>query len=115
MNFYFRHRSNFRAAEVFFNEAITISPNSPSAMRARAYLARIEEFRERAANDPNFVMPRVTWGDYLWFWRGRRAEFTVDDIDPATIRSVEDLPSAPVSAPAQDEPPPVGPLREGAQ
>lgn len=109
--FFFRHRSNFRAAEVFFNEAITISPNSPAADRSRAYLARIEEFRERAANDPNFVMPRVTWGDYLWFWRGGRAEFNVDDIDPATLRSVEDLPSAPVSSPPLEEPP-VGPLRD---
>lgn len=110
--FFFRHRSNFRAAEVFFNEAITISPNSPAANRARAYLIRIEEFRERAATDPDFAMPRVTWGDYLWFWRGTRAEFNIDDIDPATLRSVDDLPTAPVSAPPQDEPPPVGPLRD---
>lgn len=108
--FYFRHRSAFRAAEVFFNEAITVSPTSPSADRARAYLARIEEFRLRAAEDPNFRMPRVTWGDYLFFWRGTREEFRIDVIDPAQIRSVDDLPTAPVRTRPVEEP--VSPLRD---
>jgi outer membrane protein assembly factor BamD len=108
--FYFRHRSAYRAAEIFFNEAITVSPTSPSADRARAYLARIEEFRRRAAEDPNYRMPRVTWGDYLFFWRGQREDFRIDEIDPSQIRSVEDLPSAPVGTPQQAEP--ASPLRD---
>ncbi len=41
-DFYYRHRSNYTAAKVFYNEAITIHPDSPVAERARRHLAAIE-------------------------------------------------------------------------
>jgi outer membrane protein assembly factor BamD len=48
--FYFYRRSNFRAARVFYNEAITAFPDSAVAARAREELAKIDaEEAERAA------------------------------------------------------------------
>lgn len=48
--FYFYRRSNFRAARVFYNEAITAFPDSAVAERARAELAKIDAAEaERAA------------------------------------------------------------------
>jgi outer membrane protein assembly factor BamD len=47
--YYFKYRRWFQAAEIFFNEAITIAPDSDSAQSAREYIARIEEIR---ANTP---------------------------------------------------------------
>lgn len=41
-DFYFFRRNNFHAARVFYNEAITISPTSPSAEEARQKLVRVE-------------------------------------------------------------------------
>jgi outer membrane protein assembly factor BamD len=41
-DFYDRHRGNYTAARVFYNEAITIYPESPVADRARAKLARLD-------------------------------------------------------------------------
>jgi len=41
-DFYYFKRSNFKAAKVFYNEAITIDPESPTAERARKHLIRIE-------------------------------------------------------------------------
>ncbi len=40
--FYYKHRKNYQAANVFFNEAITVSPGSSSAQKAREYLDKIE-------------------------------------------------------------------------
>jgi outer membrane protein assembly factor BamD len=48
--FYFHKRSNFRAARVFYNEAITAFPDSAVAERAREELAKIDAAEaERAA------------------------------------------------------------------
>jgi len=47
--YYFTHRRWFQAAEIFFNEAITIAPESQAAEGAREFLARIESIR---ANRP---------------------------------------------------------------
>lgn len=44
--YYFKHRRWYQAAEIFFNEAITIAPESNAAGTAREYLVRIEEARE---------------------------------------------------------------------
>ena len=49
-DFYFKYRNNFHAARVFYNEAITLSPQSPSAEEARQKLARVE--LEAAAHNP---------------------------------------------------------------
>lgn len=43
--YYMKHRRWYEAASIFFNEAITIAPDSPAAQRAREQLARIEEIR----------------------------------------------------------------------
>lgn len=44
--YYFKYRRWYQAAEIFFNEAITIAPESAAAGTAREYIARIEEIRE---------------------------------------------------------------------
>ena len=83
--FYYRHRNWYRAAEIFFNEAVTIAPESESADLARRYLARIEEFRRRAAEDPDYRPPRTTWGERIFFWRPRATDLDFDEpvFDPA--------------------------------
>ncbi len=47
-DFYFKKRSNYKAAKVFYNEAITIHPDSTTASRARELLARIERIESGA-------------------------------------------------------------------
>jgi outer membrane protein assembly factor BamD len=47
--YYFRYRGWFEAAGIFFNEAITIAPESDAAESARNFLARMEAIR---ANRP---------------------------------------------------------------
>lgn len=42
-DFYYKKRSNYKAAKVFYNEAITTYPDSPTAERARRHLAAIEK------------------------------------------------------------------------
>jgi len=42
-NFYYLYRNDTRAATVFYNEAITVAPDSKSAEEARAQLAKIEQ------------------------------------------------------------------------
>ncbi len=42
-DFYYKHRSNYKAAKIFYNEAITVHPESATADRARRLLAKIEE------------------------------------------------------------------------
>ena len=48
-DFYFYKRSNFKAARVFYNEAITAYPESAIAQRAKTRLAEVEA---KAANQP---------------------------------------------------------------
>ncbi len=49
-DFYYKYRSNYKAAKVFYNEAITVYPDSPVADRARGLLAIIEKIE--AGEDP---------------------------------------------------------------
>lgn len=42
-DFYYKYRSNYKAAKVFYNEAVTIYPESAVAERARKLLAKIEK------------------------------------------------------------------------
>ncbi|MEN9840274.1 MAG: hypothetical protein RL376_74, partial [Verrucomicrobiota bacterium] len=42
-DFYYKKRSNYKAAKIFYNEAITLYPESKTAERARKYLAQIEK------------------------------------------------------------------------
>jgi outer membrane protein assembly factor BamD len=55
-DFYFYKRSNFKAARVFYNEAITAYPESAIAARAKARLAEVEA---KAAKQP---VPAATPG-----------------------------------------------------
>ncbi len=41
-DFYFKKRKNYAAARVFYNEAITVYPDSPVAAKARQKLAQVE-------------------------------------------------------------------------
>lgn len=43
--YYFKYRRWYQAAEIFFNEAITIAPDSAAAASARSYISRIEAIR----------------------------------------------------------------------
>lgn len=43
--YYFKYRRWYQAAEIFFNEAITIAPDSAAATSARNYISRIEAIR----------------------------------------------------------------------
>jgi len=93
--YYYRHRNWYRAAEIFFNEAITTAPESPSADRARQYLARIEEFKVLAANDPEYRPPRNTWGELIMFWRERDIDLGPEadpGVDADSQPIVEDTP-----------------------
>jgi outer membrane protein assembly factor BamD len=47
--FYYRYRRWYDAAEIFFNEAITVAPESEAAATAREFLVRVET--DRAARD----------------------------------------------------------------
>jgi outer membrane protein assembly factor BamD len=42
-DFYFYKRSNYQAARVFYNEAITVYPDSATAAKAREQLVKVEE------------------------------------------------------------------------
>lgn len=89
--YYYRHRNWYRAAEIFFNEAVTIAPESESADVARRYLARIEEFRRRAAEDPTFRPPTTTWGERIFFWRRRATDLDFDE--PAHDPALDEAPT----------------------
>lgn len=41
-DYYFKYRKNYKAAKVLYNEAITVYPDSPPAVRARAQLDKID-------------------------------------------------------------------------
>jgi outer membrane protein assembly factor BamD len=60
-DFYYKHRSNYKAAKVLYNEAITIYPESPVAERARRLLARIEQLEsgEESADGAPRTGPRA--------------------------------------------------------
>lgn len=85
--YYYRHRNLYRAAEVFFNEAITLAPESEAALKARAYLNKIETFKEKAAADPNFRPPAATWADRIFFWRSRASDLTEEDAKAAAAEA----------------------------
>jgi outer membrane protein assembly factor BamD len=42
-DYYLQYRRNFKAAKVFYNEAITDFPDSPVAGRARTKLVKVDE------------------------------------------------------------------------
>ncbi len=64
-DFYFYKRDNFKAARVFYNEAITAYPDSPSAELARKRLADVEK-AESKAKTPE--LPRPTPKRSFWLF-----------------------------------------------
>lgn len=87
--YYYIHRNLFLASKIFFNEAITIAPDSPAAEESRRYLEKIAEFEEAAKNDPNFVPPYTTWIDRVLFWRKRPSDLTPEAAAEATAEANE--------------------------
>lgn len=55
-DYYYKYRRNYKAAKVFYNEAITVYPDSPLATKARAKLievdAKLEQQAAAAAGQP---------------------------------------------------------------
>jgi len=102
--YYYRHRNLYLAAEVFFNEAITLAPESDAALKARTYLARIQTYKEKAAADPNYRPPAATWADRIFFWRTRASDLTDEDAKAAAARANEGVsPDSPgISTPPRE-------------
>lgn len=71
--YYFKYRGWYQAAEIFFNEAITIAPESDAAATAREFIARIEAARaERAAAQEDDDSPeRVKERSFIRRWLDR--------------------------------------------
>ncbi|MFP4542242.1 MAG: tetratricopeptide repeat protein [Opitutales bacterium] len=88
--YYYRHRNWYLAAEIFFNEAITLAPESEAADRARRYLVRIDEFKQLTENDPDYRPPSTTWAERLFFWRARRSDLTDADAKASAAAIEED-------------------------
>ncbi len=95
--YYYIYRNWFTASEIFFNEAITIAPDSPAAGEARQYLARINEFKRLAAEDPNYRPPATSWADRIFFWRSLPTDLTPESAAEAAARA--DQEASPASGP----------------
>lgn len=74
--YYFKYRRWYQASEIFFNEAITIAPDSPAADAARQYIARIEAIRGNRPppdeNSPERIKEKSfikRMSDALIFWK----------------------------------------------
>jgi outer membrane protein assembly factor BamD len=59
-DYYLKYRQNYKAAKVFFNEAITDYPDSPVAGRARAKLVKVDAILAEQArlNTPSTGKPK---------------------------------------------------------
>ncbi|MFH1498681.1 MAG: outer membrane protein assembly factor BamD [Verrucomicrobiota bacterium] len=67
--FYDKYRSNHTAARVFYNEAITIFPDSPVAERARTRLARIDAILSgEAPAEPSPAKPAPPAKKRFWLF-----------------------------------------------
>jgi outer membrane protein assembly factor BamD len=54
-DYYLKYRRNYKAARVFYNEAITDYPDSPTAAQARARLTKVDALlaeQEKARTAP---------------------------------------------------------------
>lgn len=58
-DFYFKRRDNYKAAKVFYNEAITVYPDSDIATKARARLVEVDAAAEKAAEAAKH--PKKKW------------------------------------------------------
>jgi outer membrane protein assembly factor BamD len=60
-DYYFRKRYNYTAAKVFYNEAITAYPDSPSAAVAKKRLAEMEVLRAKQMVSPSAAPKKRFW------------------------------------------------------
>lgn len=65
-DYYYQHRRNYKAARVFYNEAITTYPNSPVAERARTMLADVDA--RLAGENPEAPAPQAEPRKKKRFW-----------------------------------------------
>lgn len=70
-DFYYYYRNNHVAASIFYNETITLAPDSLAAEEARAQLKKIKD---------GILAPMTP---YDWFW-GRYEKPTIDQFDDET-------------------------------
>lgn len=94
-DFYYLKRKRYQAARVFYNEAITIAPNSESARFARERIARIDVEEAKYEAD---IAERQEKGSRGFLGLFRRAPIAVD-ISPST----EPEPQAESSAETEEE------------
>ena len=71
-DFFYYYRNNHIAASIFYNEAITLAPDTPAADEARAQLKKIKE---------GILAPMTP---YDWFW-GRYEKPEIDQFEDETI------------------------------
>jgi len=71
-DYYYKYRRNYKAAKVFYNEAITVYPDSEVAKQAREKLvdvdARLEAQAAAAAGQPAPVAPQPKKKKKLWLF-----------------------------------------------
>ncbi|MFA5257310.1 MAG: tetratricopeptide repeat protein [Opitutales bacterium] len=95
--FFFKYRDDYDSAAVFFNDAITIAPESQSADKARVYLAKIAKIREHFP-EGNWPV-RKDW-QYLFFWRS----WNPLNYEPAAKKIDPTAPSPEATLPIQKTP-----------
>lgn len=64
--FFYQKRGRLTSAKTFFNEAITIAPDSEAAQTARGYIARIDDLLAEVPEGQRFQPPSL-W-EYVLFW-----------------------------------------------
>jgi TolA-binding protein len=104
--FFYNYRDDYDSAAVFFNDSITIAPESEAATDAREYLTRIAKIKARY---PNGDWPRRTSWQFLWFWNKWDPLAGLDLPEAAPAAQPAPTPeAAPAPAPAPT-PAPAGP------
>jgi len=68
-DYYFKYRKNYQAAKVFYNEAITVYPDSDEAAKARAKLSKVNAILDKTkpAPAPGETAPEPPKKKKKWF------------------------------------------------
>jgi outer membrane protein assembly factor BamD len=67
-DYYLKYRQNYKAAKVFYNEAITDYPESPVAARARAKLTKVDAILAEQTKPGTPSAGKPTPPKKKWFW-----------------------------------------------
>lgn len=67
-DFYFRYRSNYKAARVFYNEAITAAPDTPTAAIARTRLAAVDAAEHKNVVPAKGAPAAPATPKHFWFF-----------------------------------------------